>query len=233
MVKQPSTGRAGRTIAIGRIGMSQKYTRPFETRTGVSMLSLMRLLERLFRPFGNRREGKLVVERPALESFGELRRRRDDERRAFALDQSLAGQPAEHERDRFARRADELAQQAVALRAENDPAVFAREGVVARHANERGDESLLDAESRELAQLVEQRGALRHQLIDEDERVLRLLADEGAEAGGAEKERLAFFIRARVGDVARVLREPLGAEGLAGRCDPGDRKSTRMNSSHV
>src|SRR5688500_19530270 len=71
--------------------------------------------------------------------------------------------------------------------------IFTREGRIARHAQERGEQPLLDAERGELAKLVEQSAALGHQLADERERVVRLLAHEGAE----------------------------------------DRKSTRLNSSHL
>ena len=81
-------------------------------------------------------------------------------------------------------------------------------------------ESLLDAQRRELAQFVQKGRSLRHELVHERQSVLRLLADERAEARGAQKERFTFIVGSRVGGIARVLRQAFGAERLAGRRDP-------------
>jgi hypothetical protein len=108
-------------------------------------------------------------------------------------------------------------------------AVLAREGRVARHAQQRREQALLDAERRKLAELVEQRAALGHQLTDERECVLWLLAHEGAEPRSAEEECLALLVGAGVGDVLGGGGQPLRPERLAGGRDPGDETPAGAN----
>jgi hypothetical protein len=68
----------------------------------------------------------------------------------------------------------------------------------------------------ELAQLLEHLGALGHHLAEHGLAVERLLAEEGAERGAADVQRLARVLGARVGGVGGARGEPLGAERLAG-----------------
>jgi len=71
-----------------------------------------RLLKSLLTALGKRRDEQFVIS-GGIQPFGELRWRRDDERAALPLDESFSREAAEHERHRFACRADQLAQQAV------------------------------------------------------------------------------------------------------------------------
>ena len=99
----------------------------------------------------------------------------------------------------------------------------------ARELDERRDQSLLDAEGRELAQLFEKCRALLDHLPDENERLLRLLADEFSESGTAEVERVRFFVGAGVGRVARVGAESFPTEGLALARQRGDERSSGLH----
>ena len=92
-------------------------------------------------------------------------------------------------------------------------------------------ETLLDAQGRQLAQFVQKGRSLRHKLVHERQRVLRLLSNERAEAHGAQKERFTFLVGASVGRIARVLRQAFGAERLSGRRDPRYEPSSGANST--
>jgi hypothetical protein len=89
------------------------------------------------------------------------------------------------------------------------------------------DEALFDAEGGQLAELVEQSGALGHELIHERERMLRLLAEQRAKTDRAEKQRFAFFVGLGVGSVTGILGEPLGTEGFSRRSDPWHEAASR------
>jgi hypothetical protein len=83
----------------------------------------------------------------------------------------------------------------------------------------------------ELAQLLEHLGALGHHLAEHGLAVERLLAEEGAERGAADVQRLARVLGARVGGVAGARGEPLGAERLAGDGEPGDEAAPGLDAA--
>ena len=108
---------------------------------------------------------------------------------------------------------------------------LALERLVTRHANQRGDDALLDAQRRELAQSIEQRRSFGQQLADERERVLRLLANEGAKPRRAQKERLRFLVGSSIRRVTSRRRQSLGTERLAGTRDAWNESARRTYST--
>src|SRR3954471_17587334 len=121
-----------------------------------ALLRLCSLLKSLLGALGKGCDEQLVIG-GGNEAFGQLGRRRDDERAPLPLDESFSREPTEHQGYRFSGCSDELAEEAIARSAEHDLAVFACERGVVRHTKERRNHALLDAQSRELPQLVEER----------------------------------------------------------------------------
>ena len=179
---------------------------------------------------GERRHEQQIVA-GAIESLEQPLRRGHEQRASRALDQTLACEPTEHERHRLARGAHQLAQQAVARATELDRAVLREEALVRGEPTERGDQPLLDRKRRELAQLLQQRGPLRHDLAEQCERAIGLLAHERAEVRGAEEQRLRLLVGARVGRVLAVRRQPFGAKRFTGCRHPGDEPPPRAHAA--
>jgi len=61
--------------------------------------------------------------------------------------------------------------------------------------------------------------------------MLRLFAHERSKPRGAQEQRLAFVVRARVGGIPRRLGETFGPEGLSWTRDPGNEAASRANSA--
>ena len=129
--------------------------------------------------------------------------------------ESFRDEAGENQRDGLSRRSDQLAEQLVLRGTERDATVVRREHPRVCELDERRNQSLFDAQRRQLAQLFEKRRSLIDHLTDEHERLLRLFADEFSESRAAEMKRVGFFVGARIGRIARVRAETFPAERLA------------------
>jgi hypothetical protein len=189
------------------------------------------LLECLLLLVAQAREGKLVVGGRHVESLSQFDGRCDNETRSLALHQTLAAHSGKDERHGFTRRADQFAEQAIACRAEYDPAVFPGECIVAGQSDQRRDETLLYTERRQLTQSVEECGPFCHQLVEEPQRMLWLFSHKCAESGRAEKECFACVVGARVCRVPRSRGETFGTEALTRRSNPRDESAASPNAA--
>lgn len=104
-----------------------------------------------------------------------------------------------------------------------ESSIGGREAAIRAQMRQRGDETLVDIQGRELVQLLEQVRALRHDLRQQGQRVNRALSHAGTKLRPAEEQGSGFLGCARVGDIAAVGRETLTPERLSGCCDDGDK----------
>src|SRR6266403_4228926 len=82
---------------------------------------------------------------------------------------------------------------------------------------QRGHQTLIDIQRRQLVKFLEQIGALRHYLRQQRNRLGRTLPDESAELCSAQKHGRRFFRCARVRNVMTVRRKPFASKCLSGR----------------
>ncbi len=142
---------------------------------------------------------------------------RDVQPTSLAPHQSLRAQPPEHERDRFARRPNELAE---------EPAGDRRDGRAGAHVmtlsepHERCDQPLFDGKHGVLTELDEERRPLGHDLSQQYQGSGGLLSQHGAESRRAQMQRLALLLRARLARVDCGTLQPLAAERLTRRRHP-------------
>ena len=94
-----------------------------------------------------------------------------------------------------------------------------------------GDQSLFDRQRRELAQLLQERGPLRHDLTDQCERAIGLFAHERPQVCGAEEQRLRLLVGARVGRVLAVRRQSFGAKRFTGCRHPRNEAPSRTHAA--
>ena len=105
------------------------------------------------------------------------------------------------------------------------------ENIRVSKARERRDDALLDAERRQLAQFVEQRGPFGQELTDQGDRMLRLLANECTEPGRAQEECFTLFFGTRVGDVDPGGLQAFGSERFVFRRDGGHERPARAHAA--
>src|SRR6476661_2472148 len=128
----------------------------------------------------------LTIEPRAVEALRERAHCRDVNGGPVTFRQTFGNEPRENERHRLARRSHELTQQLVLGTPERNAPVVRGEHSRACELDERRDQSLFDAEGRKLAKPLEEGGAFLDHLPDQDERLLRYLAEKFSEYGTAE-----------------------------------------------
>jgi hypothetical protein len=164
-----------------------------------------------------------------LESICESLEIGDDKAIAFALDETVGREATQHERDRFASRTHELAEQPPRQDRRRCGRAVALDAAL-RQSKECGDEALLDGKGRVLTEPLEQLGALGHDLARQCERSGGLLPHESTYPRCREMQCLALFLGARIADVATILNEPLTPERFADGGDPRHKASARTEA---
>ena len=107
-----------------------------------------------------------------------------------------------------------------------ETAVRRREAAIGAEMKQRGYQSLIDVQRRQLVKLFEQIGSLRHYLRQQWNRLRRPLSHEGAELRSAQKHCLRFFRRARVRDVVTIRGQSFTSERLPRRRDDGNESAS-------